>query len=114
MCWRSGGRRARNCMRCIRERRRRSWTCASASTSGGLSLEEAAERPIRTALSGPAAGVVGALSVARIAGVRDLVTLDMGGTSTDVALVAGGECALTDEAEVAGVVVQLPMLAIHT
>jgi N-methylhydantoinase A len=84
------------------------------SNGGVLSLEEAAARPIATALSGPAAGVVGALSVARQAKISDLVTLDMGGTSTDVALVVGGECALSDEAQVAGVVLQLPMLAIHT
>jgi N-methylhydantoinase A len=84
------------------------------SNGGVLSLPEAAARPIRTALSGPAAGVVGALAVARSAGVADLVTLDMGGTSTDVALVVDGQCSTTDEAEVAGVVVQLPMLAIHT
>jgi N-methylhydantoinase A len=84
------------------------------SNGGALSLDEAIARPVRTVLSGPAAGVVGALAVARTLGVRDLLTLDMGGTSTDVALVVDGECALTDEAEVAGLVVQLPMLAIHT
>jgi N-methylhydantoinase A len=84
------------------------------SSGGVLSAAEAAERPVRTVLSGPAAGVVGALAVARAAGVNDLVTLDMGGTSTDVALVIGGECASSDEAEVAGLALQLPMLAVHT
>ena len=84
------------------------------SNGGTLSLDEAARQPVRTVLSGPAAGVVGALSVARAAGVPELITLDMGGTSTDVALVLGGEAAVTDEAEVAGLVVQLPMLAVHT
>jgi N-methylhydantoinase A len=84
------------------------------SNGGALSIDEAAECPVRTVLSGPAAGVVGALEIARRVGVRDLVTLDMGGTSTDVALVVGGECASTDEAKVAGLVIQLPMLSIHT
>ena len=84
------------------------------SNGGTLSLEEAIRRPVRTVLSGPAAGVMGALAVARSAGVASMVTLDMGGTSTDVALVVGGECAVTDEAEVAGVTIQLPMLAVRT
>jgi N-methylhydantoinase A len=84
------------------------------SNGGALSNEEAADCPVRTVLSGPAAGVVGALEIARRAGVKELVTLDMGGTSTDVALVVGGECATTDEARVAGLVIQLPMLSIHT
>jgi N-methylhydantoinase A len=84
------------------------------SSGGVLSAADAAERPVCTVLSGPAAGVVGALAAARAAGVEDLVTLDMGGTSTDVALVIGGACATTDEAEVAGLALQLPMLAVHT
>src|SRR5581483_1960174 len=59
-------------------------------------------------------GVVGALAIARAAGVADLITFDMGGTSTDVALVAGGRIATTEDAEVAGCPIQLAMLAIHT
>jgi N-methylhydantoinase A len=85
-----------------------------ASNGGAMSAADAAVRPARTLLSGPAAGVIGALSVARAAGVADAITFDMGGTSTDVALITGGEVALTDEATVAGLVLQLPMLAIHT
>ncbi|MGZ3427428.1 MAG: hydantoinase/oxoprolinase family protein, partial [Polyangia bacterium] len=85
-----------------------------ASNGGAMSAADAAHAPARTLLSGPAAGVVGALAVARAAGVRDAITLDMGGTSTDVALIAGGQVALADEAVVAGCVLQLPMLAIHT
>ena len=84
------------------------------SNGGAMSAAEAAERPARTLLSGPAAGVIGALAVARATGVADAITLDMGGTSTDVALIAGGELALADEATVAGCALQLPMLAIHT
>jgi N-methylhydantoinase A len=85
-----------------------------ASNGGAMSAADAAASPARTLLSGPAAGVVGALAVARACGVADAITLDMGGTSTDVALIAGGEVALDDEANVAGCVLQLPMLAIHT
>jgi N-methylhydantoinase A len=84
------------------------------SNGGAMSAADAAARPARTLLSGPAAGVMGALAVARACGVADAITLDMGGTSTDVALIAGGEVALTDEAMVAGCPLQLPMLAIHT
>ena len=84
------------------------------SNGGAMSAADAARAPVRTLLSGPAAGVVGALAVARAAGVADAITFDMGGTSTDVALIAGGEVALADEATVAGCVLQLPMLAIHT
>ncbi len=85
-----------------------------ASNGGAMSATDAAAQPARTLLSGPAAGVVGALAVARACGVADAITLDMGGTSTDVALIAGGQVALTDEATVAGCVLQLPMMSIHT
>ncbi|HEX9104074.1 MAG TPA: hydantoinase/oxoprolinase family protein, partial [Polyangia bacterium] len=85
-----------------------------ASNGGAMSAADAVAHPARTLLSGPAAGVVGALAVARACGVAEAITLDMGGTSTDVALISGGEVALGDEATVAGCVLQLPMLAIHT
>jgi N-methylhydantoinase A len=57
---------------------------------------------------------VGALAAARASSVEDVITFDMGGTSTDVALAAGGALGATDEAEVAGCPIQLPMLAVHT
>jgi N-methylhydantoinase A len=57
-------------------------------SSGGLmSVERARHMPIRTALSGPAAGAVGAIHMARLSGVPDVISLDMGGTSADVALI---------------------------
>ncbi|HEX4460273.1 MAG TPA: hydantoinase/oxoprolinase family protein, partial [Polyangia bacterium] len=84
------------------------------SSGGATSAAESAARPVRTLLSGPAAGVIGAQAVARAAGVGDVITFDMGGTSTDVALIVGGEVATTDEAEIGGCVLQLPMLAVHT
>jgi N-methylhydantoinase A len=59
-------------------------------SSGGLmSVARARHVPIRTALSGPAAGAVGAIHMARLSGVPDVITLDMGGTSADVALIRG-------------------------
>jgi N-methylhydantoinase A len=83
-------------------------------SSGGITaLETAAEQPVRTVLSGPAGGVVGASAVAGRSGFERIITFDMGGTSTDVALVDGA-LATTNEAEVAGLPVRVPILDIHT
>jgi len=84
------------------------------SGGGAMSAEEAAARPITTVLSGPAAGVAGAAAVARLHGVTHALTLDMGGTSTDLALLVDGAPAKTDEGEVAGLPISLSMLAVHT
>jgi N-methylhydantoinase A len=83
-------------------------------SSGGItSLDLAAREPVRTVLSGPAGGVVGAAAVAKLSGFRKIIAFDMGGTSTDVCLV-DREAQATNEAEVAGLPVRVPMLAIHT
>ena len=84
------------------------------SSGGSISARAAAEEPVRTILSGPAGGVVGATHAARAAGFEDIITFDMGGTSTDVALCAGGRLRLTNEASVAGLPVAVPVLDIHT
>ncbi|HZI18620.1 MAG TPA: hydantoinase/oxoprolinase family protein [Pyrinomonadaceae bacterium] len=84
------------------------------SSGGSVSARVAAAEPVRTILSGPAGGVVGALAAARASGFADLITFDMGGTSTDVALCAGGEPRLTSEAVVSGLPVAVPVLDIHT
>ncbi len=84
------------------------------SNGGTISFETAAVQPVRTILSGPSTGVIGALETARIAGVRDLITFDMGGTSTDVALIADGIPGLTTEAEVHGYPIKVPMIDIQT
>lgn len=85
------------------------------SNGGVMTAEEAGRLPIRTALSGPAAGVIAAARVAAAAGVPDVISCDMGGTSFDVALVAGGEAATTQEAKVEfGLVVRTPMVEITT
>jgi N-methylhydantoinase A len=84
------------------------------SSGGSISAEAAADEPVRTVLSGPAGGVVGALRVAQAAKVDNLITFDMGGTSTDVALCDRDGMRLTNEAIVAGVPVAVPMMDIHT
>jgi N-methylhydantoinase A len=83
------------------------------SNGGLLSIETAKRLPVTTCLSGPAAGVIGAAMVGQAAGVPDLVTFDVGGTSTDVSLIVGGQPKLTSSREVAGYPVKLPMIDIH-
>jgi len=84
-------------------------------SSGGLmSARRAQEVPVRTALSGPAAGVVGALHVARLGERSDVITLDMGGTSADVALIRGRRADIAYHREVAGFPIRLPMVDIET
>jgi N-methylhydantoinase A len=84
------------------------------SNGGVLSFEQAAKLPVRTVLSGPSTGVVGAREVGRQAGYADLITFDMGGTSSDVALLSGGQCRLASEAVIHGYPIKAPMLDIHT
>jgi N-methylhydantoinase A len=84
------------------------------SNGGVISFAAAAGLPVRTVLSGPSTGVVGAQAIGRLAGYEDLITFDMGGTSTDVALLQGGQCRLTSEAVVHGYPIKAPMLDIHT
>jgi len=84
------------------------------SSGGSISAVRAAREPVRTILSGPAGGVVGALRAARDAGSADIITFDMGGTSTDVALCNGGQLQTTNEATVAALPVAVPVLDIHT
>ena len=84
-------------------------------SSGGLmSARRAQQVPVRTALSGPAAGVVGALHVARLGERSEVITLDMGGTSADVALIRGRRADIAYHREVAGFPIRLPMVDIET
>jgi N-methylhydantoinase A len=83
-------------------------------SSGGITaLATAAEQPVRTVLSGPAGGIVGAAAIAQRSGFDRIITFDMGGTSSDVALV-DGKPMTTNEADVAGLPVRVPVLDIHT
>jgi N-methylhydantoinase A len=86
------------------------------SSGGIVSARLAAEEPVRTVLSGPAGGVIGACRVAAWAGFDRIIGLDMGGTSTDVFLsdATRGGVRRTRESMVAGVPVSVPMLEIHT
>jgi N-methylhydantoinase A len=83
-------------------------------SSGGITaLESAAREPVRTILSGPAGGLVGAAATSAGSGFKKILTFDMGGTSTDVAAVQG-EVQTGGNAEVAGFPIGVPMLEIHT
>ncbi|MGE3727839.1 MAG: hydantoinase/oxoprolinase family protein [Candidatus Sericytochromatia bacterium] len=83
------------------------------SNGGSLSLSEVAEKPVSCVLSGPAGGLIGAWETGQQLGQNQLLTLDMGGTSTDVALL-NGQLPLQSEALISGLPLKLPMLAIHT
>jgi N-methylhydantoinase A len=84
------------------------------SNGGIISVAEAAARPVRTLLSGPAAGVMGAAWVAGQAGLDAIITFDMGGTSTDVARVEGGVPRVTAERSIDGYPVRIPALEIES
>jgi len=85
------------------------------SSGGILSVQVAAREPVRTILSGPAGGMIGALSVARTAKIDRVLSFDMGGTSTDVALLdTTREPTTSVEGEIAGMPIRVPMLDIHT
>ena len=86
------------------------------SSGGIVAAQLAAQEPVRTVLSGPAGGVIGACQMARWAGFERIIGFDMGGTSTDVFLsdATAGGAQLTRESIVAGVPISVPMLDIHT
>ena len=84
------------------------------SNGGLMSAATTARYPVRTVLSGPAAGVVGAVHAAREAGRADVITLDMGGTSADVCLIQGHNAGISFSRDVSGLPVRLPMIDINT
>ena len=85
------------------------------SNGGVMSRETACDVPVRTALSGPAAGVIACAAVARASGYPNVITGDMGGTSFDVSLVAAGEAALAAQTSIEfGLVIRSPMIQIET
>ena len=85
------------------------------SNGGVMSVHTAKDFPIRTALSGPAAGVIAARAIAAAAGFDNIITCDMGGTSFDVSLVADGQAALAAQTSIDfGMVVRTPMIEITT
>jgi N-methylhydantoinase A len=84
------------------------------SSGGVIDASEAAAHPALVLVSGPAAGVVGASLVAQQAGIENAIAFDMGGTSTDVCLIANGNAERTSERSVGGLPIRLPMIDIHT
>jgi len=85
------------------------------SNGGIMSTATARRMPVRTALSGPAAGVIAAAAIARAAGFENAITCDLGGTSFDVSLVAGGRMELAAQATIDfGLVIRSPMIEITT
>lgn len=84
------------------------------SAGGLMTIEQASRFPVRTALSGPAAGAVGAAAAAEMSGIEDIITLDIGGTSTDVALIQGGRVGTSNLRDIAGFRIRLPTVDIHT
>lgn len=83
------------------------------SNGGSISVGQARREAVRCVLSGPAGGVVGARYVAQTAGFDQLLTFDMGGTSTDVSLCLG-DIQVTTEAEIGGLPIRIPVIDIHT
>jgi N-methylhydantoinase A len=85
------------------------------SNGGVMSTATARRLPVRTALSGPAAGVIAAAAIAKAAGFPNVITADLGGTSFDVSLVIGGESALAAQTRIDfGLVIRTPMIEITT
>src|SRR5260221_333379 len=85
------------------------------SNGGEMTLEAAANAPVHMVVSGPTGGVIAGRHVAELVGIDRLVTLDMGGTSTDVSTIVGGKESFTSAFEIEwGVPIQIPMIDIRT
>ena len=84
------------------------------SNGGLMSIDESMEFPVKTALSGPAAGVVGAQFITDMIDEKDLITVDIGGTSTDISLVVNGQFTASDDKTISGYPVRIPSIDIST
>jgi len=84
------------------------------SNGGLMSIDESMKFPVKTALSGPAGGVVGAQYITDLIGEKDLITVDIGGTSTDISLVVDGRFEASDEKTISGYPVRIPSIDIST
>src|SRR5260370_31713944 len=85
------------------------------SNGGEMTLEAAANAPVHMVVSGPTGGVIAGRHVAELTGIDRLVTLDMGGTSTDVSTIVGGKESFTSAFEIEwGVAIPIPMIDIRT
>lgn len=84
------------------------------SSGGIISAKVASEEPVRTVLSGPAGGVIGAHRIAQLAGFEKVISFDMGGTSTDVSLIDARGPQITNESRISEIPISVPVLDIHT
>ncbi len=84
------------------------------SNGGMYGARSAASQPIHTALSGPAAAVVGAILVGQSVGQSDVISIDVGGTSADICLSRGGQPAITASGEISSLPLHVPMVDVHT
>jgi N-methylhydantoinase A len=84
------------------------------SRGGLMASQIARQRPVRLFLSGPAAGVIGAQHVGASAGIPDLITIDIGGTSSDIALIAGGKALVRQQGLVDGYPIRVPMVDVNS
>ena len=84
------------------------------SNGGIMTSDSAGQKSVATILSGPAGGVIGSQGIARLAGIGDLITLDMGGTSCDICLIKEGQFLTTKESEIGGHAIKVPMIDINT
>jgi N-methylhydantoinase A len=82
----------------------------TASNGGSLSLASAGERPVETILSGPASGVMAAARLASDVGMKSVITFDMGGTSSDIAVASAGSAAFATRTEIGGLPLVLPVI----
>src|SRR5262249_36820909 len=84
------------------------------SDGGVTSASTCVRQPVQTVLSGPAAGVIGAIGIARAAGFADIISIDVGGTSADICLVREGRTEITKEGAVGAFPLKLPIIDINT
>ena len=84
------------------------------SNGGVMTSRSAGEKSVHTILSGPAGGVMGSLAIGTQIGMKNLITVDMGGTSFDISLIHEGKIHFTKESEIGGHPIKIPMIGIHT
>ncbi|MEA4845660.1 MAG: hydantoinase/oxoprolinase family protein, partial [Clostridiaceae bacterium] len=84
------------------------------SNGGIMSAEVAAQRSVHTVFSGPAGGVLGGVYISNLVGDENVITLDMGGTSTDIVLIHKGQIRLTTNGEIGNFPIKVPMIEMHT
>ena len=84
------------------------------SNGGTMGADTAVEKPVQTILSGPAAGVIGSVGLATQTGERNIISVDMGGTSFDISLCYQGEIRRTQDSEIERLPIKVPMVDIHT